>query len=271
MSKIYICPTPIGNLEDITLRVLRTLREVDLIACEDTRTSRKLLNKYEITKDLTSYHMHNYKEKIPVLMEKLNEGLDIAIISDAGMPGISDPGIEIIETTLNSGHEVEVLPGPSASITALVASGLSSDRFTFIGFISPKSSSRIKELDELKEHKATLIFYEAPHRIKDFLVDVHEVFGDRKIAICRELTKLHEEVIRTTTTEVINILDTMETRGEFVIVIEGASEVKGVEIDIRQELKVLIESGMRKKAAVNYLVDKYELNKNEVYKVSLEL
>ena len=129
----------------------------------------------------------------------------------------------------------------------------------------------MKELDELKEHKSTLIFYEAPHRIKDFLVDVHEVFGDRKIAICRELTKLHEEVIRTTTTEVINILDTMETRGEFVIVIEGASEVKGVEIDIRQELKVLIESGMRKKAAVNYLVDKYELNKNEVYKVSLEL
>lgn len=271
MSKIYICPTPIGNLEDMTLRAIRILKEVDLIACEDTRTSKKLLDRYEINNSLTSYHMHNYKEKIPYLINVLNEGKDIAIMSDAGMPGISDPGIEIIDSALEAGHEIEVLPGASASITALVSSGISGDRFTFIGFLPAKKSARQKEFTELKDHRETLIFYEAPHRIEEFLNDLNEVFGARRIAICRELTKLHEEVIRGSSEEILKNIETMEKRGEFVVVVEGAKEIEAVEIDIAKELQILIDSGMRKKAAVNYLVEKHGLNKNEVYSISLEL
>lgn len=272
MSTIYICPTPIGNLEDITLRVLRVLKEVDLIACEDTRTSKKLLDRYEIKKPLTSYHLHNYKEKIPYLIEKLNEGLCIAIISDAGMPGISDPGVEIIDSVIEAGHKLEVLPGPSASITALVASGLSNSRFTFVGFLSSKKSSRKKEMDDLKSHRETLIFYEAPHRIEEFLVDLKDAFGYRKIAICRELTKVFEEIIRTDTISAVEAFNLMEKRGEFVVIVEGSNEEEAKsDIVIEDELRKLVDSGMRKKAAVNYLVDKYNLNRNEVYSKSLEL
>ena len=188
-GKLYICPTPIGNLEDITLRTLRILGEVDLIACEDTRHSLRLLNHYEIKKPLTSYHEHNVRQKGPELIESLKVGKNIAIISDAGMPGISDPGQDIIRLAIEEDIDVVVLPGPTASITALVTSGLNTDKFVFEGFLSSKKRDRIKALEDISKERRTIIFYEAPHRIKESLTDMQKILGNRKVSIGRELTK----------------------------------------------------------------------------------
>ena len=195
-GKLYICPTPIGNLEDITYRTLRTLKEVDLIAAEDTRHSIKLLNHFEISKPLTSYHEHNKDSKGDYLINKLIDGENIALISDAGMPGISDPGEEIIKQAIQNNIEIEVLPGATAFVMALVGSGMDTHRFVFEGFLDRDKKVRKAQLEELKEESRTIIFYESPHRLKDTLKDMLKILGNRNISINRELTKKYQEIIR---------------------------------------------------------------------------
>lgn len=267
---LFICPTPIGNLEDITLRSLRILEEVDLIAAEDTRHTIKLLNHYDIKKPLTSYHEHNIKEKGIELIEKLKEGKKIALVSDAGMPGISDPGEVLIREAIEADIEVVPLPGPTASITALIISGLPTDKFIFYGFLSSKKKDRIKELEEIKEYKMTTIIYEAPHRLLSLLEDMIEVLGERKISISRELTKKYEETFRGTPKEALEKFKSSGVRGEFVLVIEGNKEEETPEIDIEKLLKDYLNQGYRKKEAVKKVSEEYNLPKNEVYKVSLK-
>lgn len=268
---LYICPTPIGNLEDITIRTLNTLKNADLIACEDTRTSLKLLNNYGIKKKLISYHKFNFEERIPTLLELLKKDEKIALISDAGMPGISDPGSELIRACIKENIDFTVLPGPSAFVTALVYSGLENENFTFIGFLPEKKSARQKRLKELKTHRETLIFYEAPHRIKATLFDLYECLGDRKIAICREMTKLHEEIIRMKLSGIEDFIDYLTIRGEFVIVLEGEKAEKKEKLDIKAELLKLTAQGFSKSKAVKILSEKFDLKKNEVYKESIDL
>ena len=193
-GKLYICPTPIGNLEDITYRTLRVLNEVDLIAAEDTRHSIKLLNHFEISKPLTSYHEHNKDSKGGYLINKLLEGENVAVISDAGMPGISDPGEDIIREAIENNIEVEVLPGATAFVTALVGSGLDTRKFAFEGFLDRDKKTRREQLEDVKEESRTMIFYESPHRLKDTLKDMSKVLGNRKISINRELTKKYQEM-----------------------------------------------------------------------------
>lgn len=271
-GKLYICPTPIGNLEDITLRTLRILGEVDIIAAEDTRHSIKLLNHYEIKKPLTSYHEHNIREKGGELIEKLNSGLSIALISDAGMPGISDPGQDLIRLAIIEGIEVIGLPGPTASITALVVSGLSTNKFVFEGFLSSKKRERVKELEVLKDEKRTIIFYESPHRILNFLNDMRDVIGDRNIALGRELTKHYEEIFRGTISQAIDKFSSIQIKGEFVIIVEGNTTVdEAIDIDILEYLKLYIDEGLSKKEAIKRLSLEKNIPKNLVYSESLKL
>ncbi|MGO1470823.1 MAG: 16S rRNA (cytidine(1402)-2'-O)-methyltransferase [Tissierella sp.] len=271
-GKLYICPTPIGNLEDITIRTLKVLEEVDLIAAEDTRHSLKLLNHYDIKKPLTSYHEHNEREKGQELIEKLLQGENIAQISDAGMPGISDPGQTLIGLAIENEIEVVALPGATALITALVSSGLSTRRFTFEGFLPSKKKERVDRLKLLGEEKNTLVIYESPHRLKDTLKDMLSTFGNRKIAIVRELTKVYEEILRSDIIERIEHFNKVDPKGEFVLVIEGKKEESLNEnIDIKEELKKFIEEGYTKKASVKIVCEKYDLAKNKVYKKSLEI
>lgn len=271
-GKLFICPTPIGNLEDITLRTLRVLEEVDIIAAEDTRRSIKLLNHYNIKKPLTSLHEHNEREKGRELIQKLKDGNNIAQISDAGMPGISDPGQTLISLAIEEDIEVVVLPGATALITALVASGLSSRRFTFEGFLSSKKKDRKIRLGDLKTEENTLIIYESPHRLKETLADMLEILGNRKVAVIRELTKVYEEIFRSDIVSSIEKFEKEDPRGEFVLVIEGSSRlVEESHIDIKVELKKYIEEGYTKKASVKIVSEKHNLPKNKVYKESLDL
>lgn len=269
-GKLYICPTPIGNLEDITIRVLNVLKEVDLIAAEDTRNSLKLLNHYEIKKPLTSYHKYNINEKSRYLIDRIKEGENIALISDAGMPGISDPGEELIKLAIEEGVDLVGLPGASASITALVVSGLSTEKFVFEGFLSSKNSQRKKELEGLKKEERSLIFYESPHRLIKTLEDMLNIFGNRKLAVARELTKYYEEVFRGSIEEGLASFGNRDVKGEIVIVVEGADQVEE-EVDIKAELIKLIDQGLSKKEAVKRLSHEKNLSKNLVYKKSLEI
>ena len=270
-GKLYICPTPIGNLEDITLRTLKVLKEVDLIAAEDTRHTIKLLNHYEIKKPLTSYHEHNIREKGIDLVERLHRGEDIALVSDAGMPGISDPGQDLIKLAIEEDIQVIVLPGPTASIAALVASGLNTDKFVFEGFLSSRKKERIHELNLLKEEKRTLILYESPHRILDTLDNMLNTLGDRNIAVIRELTKIYEEIFRGTIQEAIEEFSSKKIKGEFVLIVEGnqAMDVE-VNIDIEKELLRYMDQGLSKKESVKMVVKEFNLPKNQVYQKSLE-
>ncbi|MDO5028358.1 MAG: 16S rRNA (cytidine(1402)-2'-O)-methyltransferase [Bacillota bacterium] len=270
MKGIYLCPTPIGNLEDISLRTLKVLENVDIIACEDTRVSKLLLDHYNIKKPLISYHKFNYMSQIPHILENLKEDKAYAFISDAGMPGISDPGTEILQACIEENIPVNVLPGASASLVALVLSGLDTERFTFIGFVPEKSSQRKKELENLKTYKETLIFYEAPHRIHKFLLDLYEVFGDRKVSISRELTKYYEETIRKNLSQIIENKDLIKAKGEFVVVVQGYQEEEA-DIDIEGQLKELLDQGLTKKDAVKEVAKKFNLKKNLVYEKSLDL
>lgn len=269
-GKLYICPTPIGNLEDITIRALNILKEVDLIAAEDTRNSIKLLNHYEIKKPLTSYHKYNIKEKGNYLIERIQNGENIALISDAGMPGISDPGEELIKLAIENEVEVVGLPGATASITALVVSGLKTEKFVFEGFLSSKNSDRKKELKDLKGEFRTIIFYESPHRLLKTLEDMKNILGNRKIAIARELTKYYEEVFRGNIEEAIDSFSNRAIKGEFALVLEGAKP-QVEEVDIEAELKKYIEDGFSKKEAVKKLSDEKKLSRNLVYKISLKI
>ncbi len=274
IGKLYVCPTPIGNLEDITFRTLRVLKEVDLILAEDTRHTLRLLNHFEIKKPLTSYHEHNKYEKEGYVIDKLLEGENIAIVTDAGMPGISDPGEEIIKACIQNGIEVVGLPGPTASILALVVSGLDTSKFVFEGFLSSKKAERRKELDLLKNEKRTFILYESPHRIMKLLEDMKDILGNRKISLSRELTKKFEEINRGTIEDVISEYSGREIKGEIVLVVEGNDEVveeESFDISIEEHLVKLIESGLSKKDAIKTVSKDRNIPKNEVYRISLEI
>lgn len=275
-GKLYICPTPIGNLEDMTYRTIRILNEVDLIAAEDTRHSLKLLNHFEISKPLTSYHEHNKDSKGGYLISKLLDGENIALISDAGMPGISDPGEEIIKEAIENNIEIEVLPGATASITALVGSGLNTAKFAFEGFLDRDKKTRRAQLEDVKEESRTLIFYESPHRLKDTLKDMLKILGNRKIALNRELTKKYQEVIREDIETAINIFDEKEVKGEFVLIVEGFTGEKTVEntyddLNEREYVLKLIEEGMNKKDAIKVVCKDRKLKKDVVYKQVLDI
>jgi 16S rRNA (cytidine1402-2'-O)-methyltransferase len=220
MGTLYIVPTPIGNLKDITLRALEVLRSVDLILCEDTRQTRKLLTHYEIEKPAESLHEHNERQKIPYLLEKLNRGQFLALVSDAGTPVISDPGFPLVRACLEEKIPVESLPGPCAAIAALVASGLPPDRFYFLGFLPNRSAPRRRALEELKHHPSTLIFYESTHRVQKFLVDAYEVLGDRPVVLAREISKRFSEFVRGRLGQPLTL---RSWKGEFVVLIGGSS------------------------------------------------
>ena len=275
-GKLYICPTPIGNLEDMTYRTIRILNEVDLIAAEDTRHSIKLLNHFEISKPLTSYHEHNKDSKGGYLINKLLEGENIALISDAGMPGISDPGEDIIKQAIEHNIDIEVLPGATASITALVGSGLETAKFAFEGFLDRDKKVRRNQLEELKEERRTIIFYESPHRLKDTLKDMLKVLGNRRIAVNREITKKYKEIIREDIETVINIFNETEVKGEFVLIVEGFKGEKTVQnsyedLTEREYVITLMENGMDKKDAIKTVCKDRKLKKDVVYKQVLDL
>ncbi len=275
-GKLYICPTPIGNLEDMTYRTVRILNEVDLIAAEDTRHSIKLLNHFEISKPLTSYHEHNKDSKGGYLINKLLDGENIALISDAGMPGISDPGEDIIKQAIENNIEIEVLPGATASITALVGSGLETAKFAFEGFLDRDKKIRRNQLEELKEERRTIIFYESPHRLKDTLKDMLKILGNRKIAVNREITKKYQEIIREDIETVINVFNEKEVKGEFVLIVEGFKGEKTVQnsyddLNEREYVLALMESGMDKKDAIKTVCKDRKLKKDVVYKQVLDL
>ncbi|HIJ60567.1 MAG TPA: 16S rRNA (cytidine(1402)-2'-O)-methyltransferase [Nitrospirae bacterium] len=268
-GKLYIVSTPIGNLEDMTLRAIRVLKEVDVIAAEDTRHSRKLLNHYGITKPMISYWSEKEKVRSEEMIEKLHSGLSIAIISDAGTPGISDPGVVLIKRAINEGIDVVPIPGPSAAIAALSVSGLSTEEFTFIGFLPSKAAQRQKRLNEIVLEPRTLILYEVPHRILETLKDMEEIFGQRQTALAKEITKLHEEILRGTISEILNMLETRTIAGEYVIIVEGKREEAISIEEVLNEIKSLMKRGKGRKEAVKIVAEAYGLSKKGLYDRSL--
>ena len=278
-GKLYLVPTPIGNLKDITLRALEVLKSVDEIAAEDTRTSLKLLNHFDIKKSLFSYHKHNEQGKSLDIINKLKSGINIALITDAGTPGISDPGSVIVERCIEEEIEFEVLPGATAITTALVYSGLDTTKFVFRGFLPRENKDRNPIIEEVKSVRDTIIFYEAPHRLLATLDYLKDNLGDRKIAVCRELTKLHEEIYRGKISEAIEFFTEGRPRGEFVLVIEGKSdetikaekEAKWNSLSIEEHLVKVIEEGFDKKEAIKIVAKERGIAKKEVYKYSTEL
>ena len=270
---LYIVATPIGNLEDITLRAIRVLKEVNLIAAEDTRHTRHLLDRYQIETQLTSYHDHNKEEKAPVLVARLLEGKNIALVSDAGTPGISDPGYFLINLAVDQNVPVVPIPGATAAIAALSISGLPTDSFAFEGFLPAKHVARLKRLQELSKEKRTSIFYEAPHKIIKAVEDLLGVFGDRRAVITRELTKIHEETIRGTLSEILTRLQTGTIKGEFTIIVHGFSaEPQKKDIDTTEYLRnLMLHRGLSKKEAIVAAAEELGLPKKDVYKESLKI
>jgi len=270
---LYIVATPIGNLEDMTLRAIRVLKEADLIAAEDTRHTRHLLDRYQIETQLTSYHDHNKEEKAPVLVSRMLEGEHIALVSDAGTPGISDPGYFLIHLAIDQRISVIPIPGATAAIAALSVSGMPTDRFVFEGFLPAKHTARLRRLHDLAREDRTIILYEAPHKIIAATEDMLKVLGDRRAVFTRELTKIHEEAIRGTLSEILKHLQTGSIKGEFTIIIHGASsEPLMHEIDTAEYLKNLIlHRGLSKKEAVAAAAKELGLPKKEVYTESLKI
>jgi 16S rRNA (cytidine1402-2'-O)-methyltransferase len=269
---LYVVATPIGNLEDITLRALRVLREVDLIAAEDTRQTRKLLSRYDIETELTSYHEHNERSKAVQLVDRLESGENIAIVSDAGTPTISDPGYHVVRNAIQRGIPVTSIPGPSAAIAALSVSGLPTDRFTFDGFLPSKRSRRRQVLVQHKAEEGTMVYYEAPHRIKDTLTDMVEILGDRQVVVARELTKMHEEFFRGPLSQVVAEVTGREMRGEFVIIVAGCPENSEFNEDqLILEVERLQRSGLKASEIVKALAQFYPIPKRDVYKRVLQL
>lgn len=273
-GKLYLVATPIGNLEDITLRALRILKEVDLIAAEDTRHTLGLLNHFEISKPLISYYKQNEKTKSEILIKKLLDGQNVAIVSDAGTPGISDPGEEIVKVAIENGIEIIPVPGACAFVNALIASGLSSKEFAFIGFLSAVKKEKKDKLEEIKYETKTLILYEAPHKLKATLEAIYEILGDRKIVLARELTKIHEEFIRDNVSNILEKID--EIKGEFVILIEGNSESKrDLELSdltsktLEEHYEFYLNQGLDKKEIIKKIAKDRNTNKNEIYQYFL--
>ena len=275
-GKIYLVATPIGNLSDISMRAIETLKNVDIIACEDTRNTIRLLNHFEIKGHLTSYHEYNKIDKAYELCEKVKEGNNIAFVSDAGMPAISDPGYELVDIAYKEGLEVTVVPGASAVVSALAISGISSRRFAFEGFLPVDKNEKKEILTELSQESRTLILYEAPHRLLKTLKELFEYMGDRNIAIVREITKLHEEVLRGKLSDIIADYESekIAIRGEYVLVIEGKSLLEKreerqksfEEISIREHYEKYIAEGMDKKEAMKAVAKDRGIQKRDVYK-----
>jgi 16S rRNA (cytidine1402-2'-O)-methyltransferase len=263
---LYIVATPIGNLEDITLRALRTLREADLIACEDTRQTRKLLDNAGISKPMVSYHDHNETSRTQELIGKLQDGMKIALVSDAGTPLVSDPGYRLVAAAIKAGIAVVPIPGANAAVAALSASGLPPDSFRFCGFLPPKKSERRTFLEKLKAETCTLIFYEAPHRILEALEDIESVMGARQIAVARELTKIHEEFLRGTAKEVRALLsDRSVVRGEITILVGKAEKIID-ESPIEHAVRALEAKGVPRMDAIKQVAKERGIGKRDVYK-----
>ena len=271
---LYIVATPIGNLEDITLRVIRVLKEADLhVAAEDTRHTRHLLDRYQLDTQLTSYHDHNKEEKAPVLVARMLEGKNVALVSDAGTPGISDPGYFLINLAIDRKIPVVPIPGATAAVAALSVSGMPTDRFVFEGFLPAKHLARLKRLQELSKEERTMIFYEAPHKIIKAVADMLAVLGDRRAVITRELTKIHEETIRGTLSESLKRLHEGTIKGEFTIILHGATqEPLNQDIDTKEFLKnLMLHRGLSKKEAISAAAEELGLPKKDVYKESLKM
>jgi len=276
-GKLYLCATPIGNLEDITFRVIRTLKEADVIAAEDTRNSIKLLNHFEIKTPLTSYHEFNKYDKAKVLVNRMLEGENVALITDAGTPGISDPGEELVKQCYEAGIEVTSLPGAAACITALTLSGLSTRRFAFEAFLPSDKKEKAAILEELKTETRTIIIYEAPHRLKKTIAELFSALGNRRMTVVKELTKLHENVFLTNFLEALAYYEENEPRGEYVLVIEGKKieelkkekEASFNEMDINDHMKLYMDKGMDKKEAMKAVAVDRGIPKREVYKMLL--
>lgn len=272
-GRLYVVGTPIGNLEDFSPRAVRILSEVDFIAAEDTRVTMKLLNHFEIKKELIAYFEHNKNEKGSVIIERLLAGENCAIVSDAGMPAISDPGEDLVRAAYENGIEVESVPGPSALVTALAISGMPSGRFCFEGFLTVNKINRKKHLEEVKNERRTMIFYEAPHKLIATLDDMLKCFGDRKIALCKELTKLHETVFRTNLSEALAYFKENAPRGEYVLIIEGASEVEDKPMDVGQAVEIakeLMRRGMSASQAAREAADTTGVKRREIYAKMIE-
>ena len=265
-STLYLVATPIGNLEEMTYRSVRILSEVDFIAAEDTRNTIKILNHFGIKKKLISHHEHNIEVSSKKIVELLQEGHSIALVSDAGYPAISDPGYELVLKVIEAGFNVVPISGANACLDALIVSGISPQPFIFYGFLNHSDKIKKKELESLKKYKETLVFYESPHRIKKTLTLLLEYFGNRPIALCRELTKKHEEIIRGNVQEILDIVDTI--KGEMVLVVEGSKEEDEVvefELPLKEQVEMYIEEGMTSKEAIKKVAKERNLPKNEVY------
>lgn len=277
-GKLYLCATPIGNLEDITYRVLRILGEVDLIAAEDTRNTIKLLNHFEIKTPMTSYHEYNKVDKARELVRRMQEGINIALVTDAGTPAISDPGEELVRQCVEAGVEVTSLPGAAACITALTLSALSTRRFCFEAFLPTDKGERGLVLEDLKRESRTIILYEAPHHLKKTLEELYAALGDRPIALCRELTKKFEEVRHSTLAAEVERLQTQEPRGEYVLVIQGKSfaeqkkesEESWQQLSISQHMQHYLDMGIDKKEAMKKVAKDRGVSKRDIYQALLE-
>jgi 16S rRNA (cytidine1402-2'-O)-methyltransferase len=273
MGKLYVCGTPIGNLEDASIRLLKTLRQVDIIACEDTRHTLKLLSHYHIKKPLLSYHEHSNPEKEDYIIELLKEGKKIALVSDAGMPAISDPGQRLVKKAITAGVNLEVIPGPSALVSALAISGMDTTAFVFEGFLPARSSKRRERLEALKDERRTIILYEAPHRLVACLEDIKLILGQaRSLAVARELTKVYEEVKRGSVGNLIEYYRFNSPRGEISIIIEGKPETvetRSLE-EIAREVEDLLLQGMNKKEAFKLKAREYGIKKSTLYNYFLE-
>ena len=275
-GKLYICGTPIGNLDDITFRAVKTLENVDLIAAEDTRRTEKLLNHFKIDNKMTSYHEHNEREKAKKLITELKDGYDIALVSDAGMPGISDPGLILIQKAIKQGIEIIPVPGPTALIPALVVSGIQTDKFSFLGFVPRKGKEREEFIQEIALEEKTVIFYESPYRVKKIFKDLSEKIPERKAALVREITKIHEEKIYGTITEIKDKIDSVEIKGEIVVVVEGRTKKEPdkeswTELSVLEHVQLFMDNGYTKKEAIKKVAEVREIQKKKVYKEAIQI
>jgi 16S rRNA (cytidine1402-2'-O)-methyltransferase len=268
MPTLYIVATPIGNLEDISLRALRILGQVSLIAAEDTRKTKRLLAAYGIKTKLTSYHEHNKKTKLPYLLHRL-QAQDVALVSEAGMPGISDPGYELVVASIEQGIPIVPVPGASVLVTALAVSGLPSDQFVYLGFLPRRKGQRKRLLEQIAEEGRTILAFEAPHRLLSALEDILAVLGDRRLALCRELTKIHEEVFRGTVSQAIAHF--AEPKGEFTLVIEGKGQKRRPAEDFEDELRRLYQKGLSAKEAISQVAEATGASKKGLYRLWLKL
>ena len=271
-GQLFIVPTPIGNLEDITLRALRVLKEVDLIAAEDTRHTQHLLNHYGIRTSLTSYHEHNEREKAQTLVARIKNGANIALVSDAGTPAIADPGFRLVAAAIAAGVQIVPLPGAAALATVLSASGLPTDRFLFEGFLPAKKAERRAKLQALREQTATLIFYEAPHRLLETLNDIRQLLGDRRLVVAREVSKVHEEFLRGAVSRIVDQLADREVKGEITLVVHGAQgDARVSDEQLSTEIRRLTDEKVGVKEIAELLGERYGLAKREVYRLALEI